>query len=83
MVKLAAAAEVESKESSVQVLVLCHTRELAFRLLTSTNASAVFAFHQDGRLYGGVNIRPKDIWPTTVPSLSSNGRILPWRDKGL
>jgi hypothetical protein len=69
-----AAGATESK-SSVQVLVLCHTRELVE--CSRVRTLQVFAFHQGRRLYGGVNITPRIFWPTTVPIVVS------WTNSGL
>jgi ATP-dependent RNA helicase UAP56/SUB2 len=71
----------------VQVLVLCHARELAFQIAHEYERfSKYLPSIKTAVFYGGVNIKTTRIfWPTTVPTLWWERRdaFWPWRDKGL
>lgn len=70
----------ESKESSVQVLVLCHTRELAFQIAHEYERfSKYLPSIKTAVFYGGVNIKTnKDILANDSPHIvvGTPGRIL-------
>jgi ATP-dependent RNA helicase UAP56/SUB2 len=75
-----AAGATESKESSVQVLVLCHTRELAFQIAHEYERfSKYLPSIKTAVFYGGVNIKTnKDILANDSPHIvvGTPGRIL-------
>jgi ATP-dependent RNA helicase UAP56/SUB2 len=76
----------ESKESSVQVLVLCHTRELAFQIAHEYERfSKYLPAVKTAVFYGGVNIKTnKDILANDSPHVvvGTPGRILALAKQG-
>merc|ERR1712087_265468 len=85
---LACLQQIDAKESGVRVLVICHTRELAYQIKHEFDRFAkYFAEVKTGVVYGGVAItKDKDMLKDSCPHIliGTPGRVLALiRDKDL